>query len=153
MHAHALKHLRKSDPMLRQLIRDVGPCRIEIETDRSPFHALVTAVAHQQLTGRVAEVILGRFLGLFPGKRFPTPARVLDLPIDDLRSVGFSQAKAASIHDIARQTLAGVVPTRSRIQSSTGLSGLVRKSSTPASIAACWLSWVADRFVSRMKYT
>lgn len=116
MHAEALKHLRKADPLMRKVIQGVGPCLLEPESARSPFEALVSAVAHQQLTGRVAEVILGRFQGLFPRKRFPSPTQVLNTPIETLRQVGFSKAKATSIHDIAHHTRQGVIPSLSRIQ-------------------------------------
>ena len=97
---------------MERLVRKVGPCRLKVEARRSPFEALVRAVAHQQLTGRVAEVILGRFLALYPGRRFPTPEEVLATEVQTLRGAGFSSAKAAALQDIAAKTLEGVVPTR-----------------------------------------
>lgn len=117
MHAEALKHLRKADPVMRRIIQEVGPCGLQVESVRSPFEALISAVAHQQLTGRVAEVILGRFHGLFAGKKFPSPTQVMDTPAETLRLVGFSKAKAIAIHDIARHAQSGVIPSRAKIQS------------------------------------
>ncbi len=38
--------------MLARLIGEVGPCRLEVRANRSPFEALIRAVAHQQLTGK-----------------------------------------------------------------------------------------------------
>ncbi len=102
---------------MSRLIRSVGPCRIELSPERSPCEALVSAVAHQQLTGRVAQVILGRFFALYPGRCFPDPQAILDTPLETLRSVGFSRAKAAAIQDIAAKTLADVVPSSKRILS------------------------------------
>lgn len=101
---------------MEKLIALVGPCRLDVSLERSPFQALVTAVAHQQLTGRVAEVILGRFLALFPRRAFPSPAQVLDTSAEVLRSVGFSEAKARAIHDIALKTMEGVVPSSKEAQ-------------------------------------
>ncbi|MBL7664385.1 MAG: DNA-3-methyladenine glycosylase 2 family protein [Bacteriovoracaceae bacterium] len=108
-----LKHLKKSDPMLGLLIKEIGKLDLT-PNKRSPYEALVRSIAHQQLTGRVAEVILGRFIALVPNKKFPEPADVLALPIEKLRSVGFSMSKATSIQQIAEFALAGKVPTRAQ---------------------------------------
>jgi DNA-3-methyladenine glycosylase II len=94
-----------------RLIRDVGPCGLVPETRRQPYHALISAVAHQQLTGRVAEVILKRFRALFAGRGFPTPEAILRLSETQLRSVGFSRAKALAIQDIAAKAVEGLVPS------------------------------------------
>jgi DNA-3-methyladenine glycosylase II len=107
----ALKHLATSDPVMRRLIRDFGPCGLVPETRRSPFQSLVQAVAHQQLNGTAANAILARFKKLFPGRRFPRPEDLSPVSDDDLRGVGFSRAKILAIRDIAAKTLDGVVPT------------------------------------------
>ncbi len=70
------------------------------------------AIAHQQLNGRAAQTILGRFVALFPKDRFPTPAAVLAVRARRIRGAGFSRAKVRALKDIARHTLEGVVPTR-----------------------------------------
>jgi len=108
----AASHLRKVDPILRAVIRRHGPCRVEPQTHYPPYEALVRAVAYQQLNGRAAETILGRFIALFPDRRFPEPADILAASDAKLRESGFSRAKIAAIRDIAEKTLAGVVPTR-----------------------------------------
>ncbi|MCW1923785.1 DNA-3-methyladenine glycosylase [Luteolibacter arcticus] len=108
-HARAVAHLRKSCPSMKALIRRVGPCALEIEAGRTPFQALVNAVAHQQLHGKAAQTILGRFRGLFGG-RFPGPQALDKVTDEQLRAVGFSRAKTAAIRDIAEKTLSGVVP-------------------------------------------
>ena len=95
---------------MRRLIREHGPCRLVPEARRSPFEALVSAVAHQQLHGKAAETILGRFRALFVPVRFPTARRLAEVTDDDLRGCGFSRAKTAALRDIAAQTLSGVVP-------------------------------------------
>jgi DNA-3-methyladenine glycosylase II len=107
--AHA--HLSKSCKVMRRLIRMHGPCGIEIEHRRSPFESLVSAVAHQQLHGKAAQTILGRFRALFAPARFPTPEQLASVSDDALRACGFSRAKTAAIRDIAEKTIAGVVPT------------------------------------------
>jgi DNA-3-methyladenine glycosylase II len=46
MNPEALRHLAAVDPAMDRLIRAVGPCTIRAQR-RSPFEALVRAVAHQ----------------------------------------------------------------------------------------------------------
>jgi DNA-3-methyladenine glycosylase II len=96
---------------MRRVLREVGPCTLEV-TVREPYEALVRAIAHQQVHGRAAEAILGRFLALHPGPGFPPPAWVLDQPAEALRGCGFSQSKVAAIRDIAEKAVGGLVPAR-----------------------------------------
>jgi len=106
--AHA--HLARRCKVMSRLIREHGPCGIVPEAKHSPFQSLVTAVAHQQLNGTAAETILRRFRALFPGKRFPSAARLASVSDEAMRACGFSWAKIASIRDIAAKTLDGTVP-------------------------------------------
>jgi DNA-3-methyladenine glycosylase II len=110
MTPEALRHLRR-DPILKRVIRDVGPCTLE-PVRREPYEALVRAIAHQQVHGRAAEAILGRFLALYPGERFPPPEMVLATETETLRACGFSASKITAIRDIAEKAAAAIVPTR-----------------------------------------
>ncbi|MCO6414696.1 DNA-3-methyladenine glycosylase 2 family protein [Siccirubricoccus sp. KC 17139] len=101
----------KRDPVLKQVVRQIGPCTLA-PTEREPYEALVRAIAHQQVHGRAAEAILGRFLALHPGPGFPPPGFVLSLPVEAMRGCGFSQSKVAAIRDIAEKAVGGLVPTR-----------------------------------------
>lgn len=107
--AHA--HLSRVDPVLRRLIRRVGPCPIRPDR-RTPYEALVSAVAHQQLNGTAAGTILRRFRALFPGRGFPKPEAVAAVPDEAIRSAGFSRAKLAAIRDLTRRALSGELPSR-----------------------------------------
>ena len=49
-------------------------------------------ICYQQLAGRAAAAIHGRFEALFDGP--PTPEAVLAVPFETLRSAGLSNAKA-----------------------------------------------------------
>ena len=108
--AHA--HLVKSDPVIRRLIKQAGPCELKPDRRRSPYEALVRAVAHQQLNGIAAETITRRFIALFPGKRFPAPEDLASVTDEQIRGAGFSRAKLAAIRDISAKALDGTVPTR-----------------------------------------
>jgi DNA-3-methyladenine glycosylase II len=110
-----LKHLSKSDPVMRRLIREHGVCGLVPEMRRSPFQSLVQAVAHQQLNGTAANTILSRFKKLFPGRKFPRPEDLANVTDEQIRACGFSFAKIKAIRDIAEKTLSGVVPTSRQI--------------------------------------
>jgi len=112
----ALKHLSAVDPVMRRLIREIGPCKLEHEPWRSPFQSLVLAVAHQQLHATAAGNILGRFKKLFPKRRFPKPEDVAKVTDEQLRACGFSFAKIAAIRDIAAKTLDGTIPSSRQIE-------------------------------------
>jgi DNA-3-methyladenine glycosylase II len=110
-HAAASRHLARVDPVMKRLMKEIGPCELS-RARMAPYDSLVRAVAHQQLHGVAAERILARFTALTPGARYPTPQEVLVLPEESLRAVGFSGAKARALHDIADKTVAGVIPSR-----------------------------------------
>ena len=115
MNAAAYKHLAGSDPVMRRLIRQFGPCELEPETRRPPFQSLVLAVAHQQLHAAAANTILSRFKKLIPHRKFPRPEDLAGVTDGQIRACGFSRAKIKAVRDIAEKTLAGVVPTSRQI--------------------------------------
>ena len=106
-----MRHLSR-DARFAALIKRVGPPRLDIQRQRSPYEALVRAIAHQQLHGRAAEAILGRFSALFPPGAFPDPDAVLATADTALRGCGFSAGKISAIRDICAKALDGTVPTR-----------------------------------------
>ena len=109
--ARALVHLDAVDPVMRRVIGEIGACVLEPFWERSPFEALVRSVAYQQLQGKAAAAILGRYLALFPPP-FPRPADVPLVDDEAMRAAGLSRSKIASIRDIAAKAIAGVVPSR-----------------------------------------
>jgi DNA-3-methyladenine glycosylase II len=111
MSRDGVRHL-STEPVFAGLIRRVGPPRLDVQRRRSPYEALVRAIAHQQLHGRAAEAILARFMALYPGGDFPAPALVLATEDAALRACGFSGSKIAAIRDICAKVLDGTVPTR-----------------------------------------
>ncbi len=106
--------LARADPLLRKLIRTHGPCRLSPDWRRSPYEALVRAIMYQQLNGKAAATIMGRFIDLFPGARFPTPGLVLTKTDEQLRSAGLSRQKLSYIRDVATKAQQGVIPTHRR---------------------------------------
>ena len=105
------RYLSKTDPVMKRVIRDIGPFRLTPRTHRSPFESLARAIAYQQLHENAAESILRRFVALFPTGRFPQPGDLLAMNEQAIRGAGFSQAKVAALRDLAAKTLDGTVPT------------------------------------------
>lgn len=115
--ADPLRHLARADPVMRRLIREVGPLKLTPRARRSPFESLVRAVAYQQFHDRAAECLLARLRALYPGQRFPRPEHILSTEPEVIRRAGFSQAKVAALRDLAAKVLDGTVPPNRLIRS------------------------------------
>jgi DNA-3-methyladenine glycosylase II len=107
--------LARTDAVMAGLIKAVGPCKIAANLEGTPFDALASAIAHQQLHGAAARTILKRFVEQVGGGEFPTPQQVLDAPESTMRGVGFSASKTAALKDLAAKTIEGIVPTRQEL--------------------------------------
>ena len=59
------RRLAKADPVLAGVIRAAGKYTVEPSTEHTPFHALASAITHQQLNGTAAMSIFNRFCGLY----------------------------------------------------------------------------------------
>ena len=70
MSEDALRHLRR-DKTFAALIRRVGPPRLGIERGRSPYEALMRAIAHQQLHGKRGARDPGAIRGAVPAGWLP----------------------------------------------------------------------------------
>jgi DNA-3-methyladenine glycosylase II len=100
--------LARRDRVLARMVRQHGVPELRRRRPRRPhFAELARMICYQQLAGRAAQAIHGRFEALFDGP--PTPEAVLALPFETLRGVGLSTAKATSIRDLSEKVEAGVV--------------------------------------------
>src|SRR6202451_559729 len=102
----ALNHLKKSDPVLAEIIQRVGPYAIEY---REPiFQTLVRSIVYQQLNGRAAQTIFNRLTAA--AKADPlTPESILKLRPARMRKLGLSQQKMTYIRELARFTRSGEI--------------------------------------------
>ena len=103
-------HLARIDPLMRGIIRAVGPCLLVQARRRTPYEALVRAVMFQQLHANAANAILNRFVASIGDGLFPSPERVLAASDEALRAVGLSRQKLSYVRDIASKAASGVVP-------------------------------------------
>lgn len=106
--SQSLEYLRK-DARLGAFIKKHGPIAHRRKHATRAFQSLAEAIIFQQLSGKAAAAILKRFVALRPGKRFPTPADVLQIKTEKLRSVGLSKQKAEYLKDLARKFKNGAI--------------------------------------------
>ena len=111
-HSKAVRALRRSDPVMREIIKQVGPCELGHATDRGgPAHdhygALVRAIVGQQVSTAAARTIYGRLCDRFDG-RTPTPKEVLaDDPEQMRAAAGLSNSKVNFLRDLAEHIESG----------------------------------------------
>ena len=98
------------DKYIGPLIGKYGDCTIAVKHHKDYFENLCSSIIGQQLSGRVADVIFGRFKKCV-GK--VEPKNVLKIADQKLRDCGMSWAKVNSIKDLAKRTKEGKLKTRS----------------------------------------
>lgn len=103
----AVAHLRACDPVIAQVVAQVGPCRMEIDQSSTLFAALSRSILYQQISGSAAAAIHKRLIALCGGHE-PHPEDILAHSIDELRAVGLSRQKATYMHSLAEHVAAGL---------------------------------------------
>jgi DNA-3-methyladenine glycosylase II len=99
----AINHLKKSDPIISDIIKRVGPYKMGY---RDPvLHSLARAIVYQQLNGKAALTIFNRFAAL-AGEPL-TPQGILKLTDEQMRSAGLSKQKTSYLRDLAEKTHRG----------------------------------------------
>jgi DNA-3-methyladenine glycosylase II len=101
----AVAHLKKCDPVLREIIERVGPFRMEYGPPE--FHSLAEAIVYQQLNGKAAVQIFTRFTQAAGDPL--TPEGILRLTDEQMRRIGLSKQKSSYLKDLAAKTSAGLL--------------------------------------------
>src|SRR5438094_5804231 len=108
----AIKHLSR-DPVMRRIIRRVGPCTLAPRRDY--FVVLCKSIFTQQISTKIAAILFGRFRDNFPRRR-PTPSLVVKfLQSGDealIKRCGLSRQKRAYVLDLAKHFVESEIPTR-----------------------------------------
>ncbi len=106
----AVRALRRRDPVLRRIMKQIGPCLLRPQ--RHYFWALAEAIVSQQLSVAAAATIFGRLRALYPPRREPRPSDLLATPDRRLRAVGLSRQKVAYLKGLSEASLNGHLPWR-----------------------------------------
>ncbi len=102
----AVEHLRSKCDPLRQFIDDCGGLGLKVRRESDLFNALARAIVYQQLSGKAAATIHGRFSTLF-NNALPEATQARRLSMEQLRGVGLSRNKSLAIQDLAEKSLGG----------------------------------------------
>jgi len=105
----AVDTLKSNCPQMADLIKAKGPFQLQVRQDMDLFTSLASSIVYQQLSGKAAATIYGRFEALFQNNT-PVASVAVNLPLQTLRSVGLSNNKALSIIDLAEHSCSGSLP-------------------------------------------
>jgi DNA-3-methyladenine glycosylase II len=108
----AIAHLQNVDPKLAAVIHQAGRCNFKPRAEGTHFGALARSIVYQQLSGKAASTIHGRFVGLFENE-LPEPHALLKLSDETLRGVGLSRQKTGYLRDLATRAHSGDLPVES----------------------------------------
>ena len=105
----AVDTLKSSCPHMARLIKAKGPFRLQVRKGADLFISLASSIAYQQLSGKAAATIYGRFEALFDNNR-PVASDTVNLSLQTLRAVGLSNNKALAILELAEHSCSGSLP-------------------------------------------
>jgi DNA-3-methyladenine glycosylase II len=105
------RHLRRKDPVMRELIKRLGKLDMEARRRGRPadaYGALLRSIVGQQLSTKAARSIYQRVTALFGGKT-PTPEELLAYDPEELRGAGLSRAKVTYMRSLAEHVVDGTL--------------------------------------------
>ena len=98
-----IKHFKKVDQVLHSVTEKIEALEVwEIKNPDDYFLELCSNIIGQQLSGKAADTIYGRFEKLF-GKKKINPQNVLKIPDEKLRKAGMSWSKVKYVKDLAQK--------------------------------------------------
>jgi len=105
----ALNHLRARDPVMRALIRRVGPC--QLRTERNRFGMLVRSILSQQISTKAARSIRLRVEAIIAPEE-PSAENLIRIEDERLREAGVSPQKLRYLRDLCENVLDGRLKLR-----------------------------------------
>jgi DNA-3-methyladenine glycosylase II len=103
----AIVHLRRNDPVMKDVIGRVGPFALRPRRDR--FQMLVRSILSQQISVHAAQAIRARLEALAAPQAL-SPENLAALSMDQLRAVGVSLQKAKYLLSLATMVRDGALP-------------------------------------------
>jgi DNA-3-methyladenine glycosylase II len=102
----AISHLRSVDPVMKRIIKEVGPCSLRPKRDR--FQMLVGSIISQQISTGAARSIKKRLVQLCSPEGISAP-NLSQFSVKQLRSAGVSPQKAKYILDLTEKVQDGTL--------------------------------------------
>lgn len=93
----AILHLSK-DARMSPILQSISLA--PLEPSGNVYFDLLNSIVSQQLSVRAAETIFNRFCALFP-EAYPTPEKLLNTSVEQLRAIGLSNQKASYLKNVA----------------------------------------------------
>jgi DNA-3-methyladenine glycosylase II len=100
----AVVHLRRNDPVMKDVIRRVGPFALSLRRDR--FQALVRSILSQQISVYAAQAIRARLEALVAPQEL-SPENLAALSVEQLRAAGVSAQKGKYLLSLATKVRDG----------------------------------------------
>jgi DNA-3-methyladenine glycosylase II len=121
----AVKHLRRKDRVLRDVIDRVGPCRLK--PDRRRFRMLARSIIGQQISGSAARSIWRQLESLLAPSQI-SAAALSDMTPERLRTAGVSPQKAGYLLDLSKKVIDGDVrlPRLARLSDDAVIEELIK---------------------------
>src|SRR6185436_10732000 len=102
----ARAHLVRADPVLAEIVKKVGPCRLTLHRGGDAYWYLSRAILRQQISGYAAAAIERRIRERFDGTL--KPEHVLGASDAELRGLGLSRQKAGYLRDLSTRARDGL---------------------------------------------
>ena len=112
--ASAIAEVRSRDRRLARVIDKAGPIQHRPKNPYGHFGSLARAIVYQQLSGRVASIILERVIAAAGGEL--TAKALARTPDEKLRAAGLSANKLLSLRDLSTKTLSGAVELEANLK-------------------------------------
>src|SRR5262245_65459953 len=93
----AIRHLRRVDPVMREVMRRAGPFTLRLHRNR--FRALVFSILGQQISGKAAVSIRARLVDYLRPQMISAQS-IGRLTAQELRGVGLSPQRAGYLLDL-----------------------------------------------------
>ena len=111
--AAATDELAGRDPVIARLVAAAGPCELGGRRELTHFGSLCRSITFQQLGGKAASTIFGRFVVAATGGGTAVdliPEGVLACTEEEMRAAGLSAAKTRSIRALSERASSGELP-------------------------------------------
>jgi 3-methyladenine DNA glycosylase/8-oxoguanine DNA glycosylase len=103
----AVRHLRRADPVMRSIVKSVGPVGLKPGSRGDNFTTIARAIVGQQLSAKAAETIWQRLIALHPNGKRLRPEEIVEATEQAMRGAGLSNAKMVYLKDLASRVASG----------------------------------------------